>query len=318
MLRFRVTLTYDADAVQDGSGAQIQRLIGIRAVAERYRLGYLHTEIKNLTITQLDPFQTPRALSRYLTKLNNRFYFSSTSKHPYDKEIWLTNLSRKEILNYVLFSFIKNESILLHITMPYHSIDHRPDLYKLASKKLEWFSSHSYKDNVKKMIVIHLRLGADPKHIDPGKSFPRSLSLHYYEKILNELLSSDDFNKQDYEIVILTDAPEMTTFYPIQGEFQRKQWAEAGYRIKNGKTKITGFDLKRSAFANYEGLRIIRGGDPLRSIELMAQADVLIMSKSSFSYVGGILNEKGIVYYPARFWHPPLSSWIIKTEDLAK
>jgi hypothetical protein len=66
MLRFRVTLTYDADAVQDGSGAQIQRLIGIRAVAERYRLGYLHTKIKNLTNTQLDPLKWTPDIGRFL------------------------------------------------------------------------------------------------------------------------------------------------------------------------------------------------------------------------------------------------------------
>ena len=38
-------------------------------------------------------------------------------------------------------------------------------------------------------------------------------------------------------------------------------------------------------------------------------SDVLVQSKSSFSYVAGLLSN-GIVYY-IPFWHPPLSSWII-------
>jgi hypothetical protein len=38
-------------------------------------------------------------------------------------------------------------------------------------------------------------------------------------------------------------------------------------------------------------------------------SNVLVQSKSSFSYVAGLLS-KGIVYH-IPFWHPPLSSWIL-------
>ena len=36
-------------------------------------------------------------------------------------------------------------------------------------------------------------------------------------------------------------------------------------------------------------------------------ADVLVISKSSYSYIAGILSE-GIVYYQP-FWHSPLPNW---------
>jgi hypothetical protein len=41
----------------------------------------------------------------------------------------------------------------------------------------------------------------------------------------------------------------------------------------------------------------------------LVMSDVLVQSKSSFSYVAGLLS-RGIVYH-IPFWHPPLSSWII-------
>jgi hypothetical protein len=41
----------------------------------------------------------------------------------------------------------------------------------------------------------------------------------------------------------------------------------------------------------------------------LVTSDVLVQSKSSFSYVAGLLS-KGIVYHIS-FWHPPLSSWIL-------
>jgi hypothetical protein len=49
-------------------------------------------------------------------------------------------------------------------------------------------------------------------------------------------------------------------------------------------------------------------------IRRMATADVLVMSRSSFSYLAGILNREGIVFYHP-FWHQPLSSWITATSE---
>jgi hypothetical protein len=46
----------------------------------------------------------------------------------------------------------------------------------------------------------------------------------------------------------------------------------------------------------------------------LATADILIMSRSSFSYVGAILNRNGIVLYHP-FWHPAPSSWITVDPD---
>ena len=46
----------------------------------------------------------------------------------------------------------------------------------------------------------------------------------------------------------------------------------------------------------------------------MALADVLVTSRSSFSYSAGLLNRDGQVYY-IPFWHSPLPDWI-STETL--
>jgi precorrin-6B methylase 1 len=56
-------------------------------------------------------------------------------------------------------------------------------------------------------------------------------------------------------------------------------------------------------------VEVVRGGSALDAIKRMADADVLIQSKSSLSYVAGILNKEGVVYYPPKFWHPKLRGW---------
>jgi hypothetical protein len=44
-------------------------------------------------------------------------------------------------------------------------------------------------------------------------------------------------------------------------------------------------------------------------IRKLATADILVMSRSSFSYLGAILNRNGIVLYHP-FWHDAPSSWL--------
>ena len=47
----------------------------------------------------------------------------------------------------------------------------------------------------------------------------------------------------------------------------------------------------------------------IETLRKLATADILIMSRSSFSYVGGLLQRNGItLYHP--FWHRTPSSWI--------
>ena len=52
----------------------------------------------------------------------------------------------------------------------------------------------------------------------------------------------------------------------------------------------------------------------IECIRKLATADVLVMSRSSFSYLGGILNRHGIVVYHP-FWHPAPSSWMSVEPD---
>jgi hypothetical protein len=47
----------------------------------------------------------------------------------------------------------------------------------------------------------------------------------------------------------------------------------------------------------------------IECLSKLATADILVMSRSSFSYVAGILNTNGIMLYHP-FWHTAPSSWM--------
>ena len=55
-------------------------------------------------------------------------------------------------------------------------------------------------------------------------------------------------------------------------------------------------------------------GRAIECIRGLATADILVMSRSSFSYLGAILNRNGIVLYHP-FWHRSPSSWMTVGPD---
>lgn len=59
--------------------------------------------------------------------------------------------------------------------------------------------------------------------------------------------------------------------------------------------------------------RLSLDGNPLAAMTDMLRADILIMGKSSFSYVAGRLNRGIAIYEP--FWHQPLPDWICLGPD---
>jgi hypothetical protein len=52
--------------------------------------------------------------------------------------------------------------------------------------------------------------------------------------------------------------------------------------------------------------------NPFEAMSHMTQADILIIAKSSLSYVAGLINS-ATVYYP-HFWHPKMKNWKLARE----
>ena len=71
------------------------------------------------------------------------------------------------------------------------------------------------------------------------------------------------------------------------------------------------------AFSHHEGSVKLQLNQPvLTSWRAMVDADILVLSRSSFGYSAALYNE-GLTLY-SRFWHAPLPSWIVyhDTEQL--
>ena len=298
-------LTYDNEKIQDGVGAQLLRIIGIRAICNYFKLGYIHSGIKKLTITQLDPAQSEEEIHSYISYLNGIFKFDSQGIKEFHEVYHIYNLSHRILLTYGLRAFFFRRTTLLKVVIPFYITNKNIKIFKSASDLLPRFNSKMFQDKIK--LVIHFRAGADPSHIDTGKTEARFLPINYFEKLVFQI--QKDNPGHEWDICLLTDAPAEPFYYSPPMD-QLEKWEETGYKIKNGLIEIKALNLSSSNIAEIPGFRIVHGGDPVEALKEMASADYLLMSRSTLSFVGALLNQTGLIFYPPRFGSQPLTGWI--------
>lgn len=126
-------------------------------------------------------------------------------------------------------------------------------------------------------IAIHVRRGdilSDPTNPD---LVMRYLSNDYYFRVLSQVLALVHTEKEIHIYFFSQGSPDD---YPEFGEFENMHWC---------------FDM-----------------NPQQSVLHMVYADLLITSKSSFSYKPALMN-KGIKVCPKNFWHgyPLTDDWVL-------
>ena len=72
-----ITVTLDSSLSVDGTGAQLQRQAAIIAFAQYFGFGYVRSDIKQVSVHPLDPFQSPTEYREYLVRLNKFLKFKS-------------------------------------------------------------------------------------------------------------------------------------------------------------------------------------------------------------------------------------------------
>jgi hypothetical protein len=268
-----IYLTYHAKHpdVQDGTGAQYQRVIGIICIALRYNLNYVHTKIQ--TIETCNGFEVDEKYINY-TEEYFQFskYFQNVESIKYDEIYEIFDPSIYEIL----CKNTQDKNILIQMCMPYTICDRQPSIYSNNMVLLRQISLRNgcfpslKKETTKKEIAIHIRRG----DVDDINNNGRYIPIHTYIKIIETLKS----RCKNSNITIYT-------------EFNN---------IKNKNE----FDV----FKNNENITIKADIDPIQSIYEMSVADILVIGKSSFSYIAGLYNKNTVFYF--NFWHSPLDNWI--------
>lgn len=306
----RVTLTYFNSEKPDGVGAQVQRILAIASLSKNLNLGYIHTGVASVAVHPLDPYQSEMELKKFLEELNHLFHINPTVSvsTDFEFEISVKNLLFTDLIKTMFKSFFLDQNVLIRIVEPYGISEHDPLKFKDISALLPNFSPLS---KSKQHMVIHYRRGVGGLSVQKGEKISREVESKFFTRLASEVYSHG-LNKIE-NFTIFTDSPSLDLEY-IPPMNQEDLWVNSS-KFENGVMNVSGLDMAK-VFYNFPIKPVINyGGDPLVAIRTMAGADFLIMSRSSFSYVGALLNSHGIIFFPSRFWHKPMNNWKVVNEN---
>lgn len=313
----RLFLLYDNEKTKDGFGAQLHRILSLIHTAHYMHLRIVRPQISDLAIHPLDPFYSSRELHRFLDNAND-FLFASPLF--LDKSELISDISNFKVgsikiytlVKLALKSLVKRKAILLSASEAHSICDLNPNFYQdcIASFFENVINEINCSRNFDE-IVIHYRQGPGNFAVYPGQRISRQMSINYFLIQLTTLAGTLDVSKM--KLKVYTDAPRNNLVFQPPPD-QLLLW-EGTPGFERGKVTYVGNDLESviEPIALQLGLSftIERNADPLQMVIQMARSSILITSRSSLSYVGGLFNTQGRVFAAPKFWHQNPDSWII-------
>lgn len=295
-------ITYDKDAMADGLGAQMQRIIYIHAIGKVFKLRTPDLRIKNILLHPQDGIKDKEEYLHLIDRTNEFLDKNFGNKSKVENPIQIPLLTNKILLKSILKYAWRRKNFTIITNNPYAIVERFP---RIINKLL---SSGKSEPNT---LVMHLRYsGNKAGFILKNEKETRNLQISRYQEIF-ENIKINSVRLENVKIKVVTDSTLKPKAFEVPFG-QEKIWIDSGYHILNGKIDFEP-DPEIESFISYlknsYPIELKRGGDPLECLIEMMNADILVMSRSSLSYSAALLGNQSIVYYPRDFWHTPLKGW---------
>lgn len=294
-----IALTYAPELLVDGSGSQLHRIYGVYALSRAYNISYVHSPIQKIGYQGLRALEKNEENLELVERYNKTFQIPSDVDVPSDAII-MTQFQVEEALLLELIEKAKQNPsrfFLLRIGFPMTITDAKPIIFEHA-RKLSPFSKE-YSSIFR--IAIHVRWGdLLIGHED------RLLPNEYYIAAATKAIEILRKRNISFVCELHTELPTASFLVTPQHHGIKNRMQE--YRLKKS-VILTPEQYRISDFEVLPHLQKRINEDPITTLEALSTADLLIMSKSSFSYLAALFNQKGKSLY-APFWHPPMSDWL--------
>lgn len=211
-------------------------------------------------------------------------------------------------LRFYLPCRIKSFRIRFRLEDAYFITNMYPDLYLSCINPINFVEDDFSRT---KEIHVHIRF------VNFSIGTFRSLNSDYYFETLDQITSKLDEAKKDYQIILHSDFNdpfdkiENRTITQMTKNHLFEMHLVDSENLPDDKILDVAFNLLATIHKRYRNVEISRSQTPLDSLNSMASADFLILSKSSFAFVAGILNQRGEIHSP-EYWISLPSSWITK------
>jgi hypothetical protein len=300
-------------AQKDGYGAQIQRILSIKSLANSVEQPFIFnplTEVEDqITQKTLSCEEKTEEISQFNFWLSDLLGSQGEAVNSFNKIIQI-NSPFELFYQSLRFPFLsRKKQIKFRLENAYFITNTNPDLY------LSIIAPNNFvKDNLSKMKEIHVHV----RFVNFSIGTFRSLNSDYYFETLDRVTSKLDETKTDYKIVLHSD---FSSPFDDSRHRQITQMTENhlfemqiidSENVLDKNILDAAFNLLNAIHDRYLNVEISKSQTPLSSLQSMASADFLILSKSSFAFVAGILNQRGEIYSP-EYWIRLPTSWIIKS-----
>jgi len=302
----------NASQQNDGYGAQIQRILSIKALADSLKIEFRFEPLKlverQLTQDLLSDSAKNLELAKFNKFLTSLFVSPSSEKDPNDSSYFsktLTQIFLTLLRNFLPSVFLKRK-FEIRVEDAYRFVQFHSNLY--SKLKCNFKAIEQIDSNKVIRIDVHLRF------VNFAVNTERYLDPDYYYRSLDQITQNLRYLGTPYTIRLHSDFKESLP-KPSKKGISRSTFeylTEIGVTDQDGQVDSDTFkrasECKNRIISKYGVVIECGEDDPLYSLKAMANSNYLILSKSSFAFVAGILNKNGTIISP-EYWNKPLESW---------
>lgn len=294
-IRSRFAITYGNVGLNDGAGAQLQRILGIYALSRGIGLQYYYSGLALVDFQGLKSLEFNVIEKDLHVKWNRLFNLSGYTTINRNAHNWTEvhlGWPTWEVMEDAAKAIANGtyQYLLGKMTTPHRMADLMPDILDHAVKLSPFNKTASNLTRV----AIHVRRG-DEFAWEQGRMLPNK----YFVKVATAVVEHLKAANVKFIVELHTEVPTKPFNLTKDSHYVHP---DKPFLMDPHQNKIEDFDV-------IPKLEKHLNEDPMKTMEQFCTADILIMSRSSFSHVGGLLN-RGVVLYPPGYWHAALSRWV--------
>lgn len=298
-LRPRLALTYANGLFTDGAGAQLQRIFAIYGLSRLLGLPYHHSPICNIGYHGLAALEGQPLPRDPLEAWNNLLPLTSDAGIPEQATtVVLEKAGLGELLRLSWQARRQRRFLIVALCLPYDIADAYPRCYRAAQASLPPLPAPAQPAGDSPLrLALHVRRG-DLAWFCSDRILPSS----YYINVARQLTDILARRGQSFVCELHTEAPS-----------RRLELGAGDHGVDRDQSQPVVIEPGEGDLADFDELPNLErfiNGDPVDSFLRLASADILVISKSSFSYLAALLNPDAVVIY-CPFLHPRLRGWLM-------
>jgi len=281
-----IYLTYNNRKHTDGAGAQLQRILSIYMISKYYNVAYIHSPLYEINYQGLACLEKNQPDPTQIEKYNTLFTLPSHPCEEFNEIHEIKYIEEDTISRYKSSS----KNILLKITYGHKLVDKKREILNVPVF-FPWLETRLHRPC---NIAVHIRRG---DVVEPKRMLPNS----YYIKCMKALEKILDEANISYEFHIYTENVSKEVLITSQHHGVKG--------LLHHPVTMKPQDARLEELACVKNLFFHVNTSPIETLQELCNADILLASRSSYSYVAGIVKKKGVVLQHP-FWYVLKQSWM--------